>query len=826
VKLFECFATKGFHTSIVTTFNVDLNAYESIALARLREAGCNNNILIADDRMLGFALAPGETRPRHAGRHYSIVGAPASGVFHPKLILQLGRAAGRLLVASANITAAGLAGNLEVVGEVRAEDDDFRALPLLRAALAYVASFVDDAAMPRKQIEWAMRRTPWIHEQSDGAVIDLEEGGRLGFLSSAGAVGIGEQFAELVGRRKVTRLVVASPYWDLDLGALRQLRNRLSAKSVALLLQPKNALFPVHALGNKKSMRLFSVDRVEGTAASRFAHAKVFIAETSAADCVLYGSANCTEAALGEGAAPGENAEACLYRELPAGDAVQVLGLEGALDVELSVADIPKFEPSEEIPLKDLERHLPGRFELSEQTLRWWPPKGANVAEAAIELTDSDDKPVAGTLTRVGASESPARYRFEGHDAPHFATVRWPGFESSPGVVIVEAAIQQAQRKSTTRNMDDALSQLDDTDASEGLWLLDIMQKLAVAEQEARTSEAEQPVRRRGQPDKTPKLAGRVLSYEEFVAGRSGGSTEADTPGSLLGASHQESVRAFLNALIGKKKPLVLTDDETDEFPGLSMGDETAVGEEALDEDERFNAQQQRTQTDTGRRKKDLEERRKYQVMRDTRQSIVKAVRSRQMTFQHDAAERRLGEVDLLQLRVLLVVVLGAGTRKADPFPTDTDAFGLQGVLPISGDESWRRLVGNLLFDFFRNHGGGRKPLISKVVLDIESDGGLPVDVLECWATCYWAICATRVATNDHADSVAPLVGVNGIAKDLYRYTQLLPTELLGDTVRSTFEGMNTRYSERLGLSVARLEEEHRLLVESSLEKDLAQIGY
>jgi hypothetical protein len=822
VKLFECFAAKGFHTSIVTTFNVDLNAYESIALARLREAGCNNNIVIADERMLGYALGPSETRPRHAGRRYSIVGVRASGVFHPKLILQLGRAGGRLLVASANMTAAGLAGNLEVVGEVRAEGDDFRAVPLLRAALEYFASFVADAALPRKQVEWAMRRTPWIHERSDGSVIDLEEGARLGFLSSAGATGIGEQFAELVGRRKVTRLVVASPYWDPDLGALRQLRDRLGAKNVALLLQPKNALFPVNALRRKDPIRLFCVDRIRGTTARRFAHAKVLIAETSGGDCVLYGSANCTQAALGKGTAPGENAEACLYRELPAGEAVQVLGLKDALDAELSVEDIPKFEPSEEIPLKDLERHLPGRFELSEQTLRWWPPKGANVAETSIELTDSDGKPVVGVMTRVGSSKAPARYRFEGREAPHFATVRWPGFESSPGVVIVEEAIQQAQRKAPSRSVDDALSQLDNMDASEGLWLLEIMHKLAAAEQEARTDEEPKRVRRRDQTEKAQKPAGRVLTYEQFIEGRSAGNTEADTPGSLLGASHQESVRAFLNALIGKKKPLVQNIDETDDIPALSMGDETDLGENALEDDERFNAQQQRSLNDTDTKKKELEERRQYQAMRDSRQSIVKAVRSHQDTLQQEAADRQLGVVDLLRLRVLLVVVLGAGSRKADPVPTGSDSSGLQAVLPISGEESWRRLVGNLLFDFFRNHGGGRKPLISKVVLDIDDEGGLPRDVLECWATCYWAICATRVATDERGDPIAPLKGEKPIAEDLYRYTQLLPTELLGDTVRSTFEGMSARYAERLGVSVTRLEEEHRSLVETVHEKNLA----
>jgi hypothetical protein len=42
MKLFNHFAADGFHTSIVSTFSVDFDAYEAIALPRLRDAGCNN----------------------------------------------------------------------------------------------------------------------------------------------------------------------------------------------------------------------------------------------------------------------------------------------------------------------------------------------------------------------------------------------------------------------------------------------------------------------------------------------------------------------------------------------------------------------------------------------------------------------------------------------------------------------------------------------------------------------------------------------------------------------------------------------------------------
>lgn len=209
--------------------------------------------------------------------------------------------------------------------------------------------------------------------------------------------------------------------------------------------------------------------------------------------------------------------------------------------------------------------------------------------------------------------------------------------------------------------------------------------------------------------------------------------------------------------------------------------------------------------------------------MRDSRQSIVKAVRSCQETFQEDAALGALGVVELLRLRVLLAVVLGAGSRVADPVPTGSDSTGIRAVLPISGDDSWRRLIGNLLFDFFRSHGGLRKPLIEKVVLDIDDEVGLPKDVLECWATCYWAICATRVASSDRGEAIVPLKSENSIAEDLYRYTQLLPSELGGETVRSIFAGMSARYAERLGVSVTRLEEEHRSLVSAVSQGNVSQ---
>ena len=56
MKLYERYGDNGFHTCIATTFGVDFDAYENIVLPRLRGAGCCNNLLLTDSRMLSYAL--------------------------------------------------------------------------------------------------------------------------------------------------------------------------------------------------------------------------------------------------------------------------------------------------------------------------------------------------------------------------------------------------------------------------------------------------------------------------------------------------------------------------------------------------------------------------------------------------------------------------------------------------------------------------------------------------------------------------------------------------------------------------------------------------
>ncbi len=422
-----------------------------------------------------------------------------------------------------------------------------------------------------------------------------------------------------------------------------------------------------------------------------------------------------------------------------------------------------------------------------------------------------------GSLSTIGTQGGSANYRFEGAVAPHFAVVHQGPFMSSLAVVIVEQAIHESQRRTAGRGVANALDLLDDDEAYEGLWLLEVIQRLTEAEHDMRgpRAEAEQPPQQRPATDVAPDS--RVLSYEEFVAGRRAADGTAVSTGSHLAATHHESVRGFLNALIGKRAGHDFSEAQEDEGPApdLSLGDETADGAGAMEMGDLLQAAPDGASADqVAESTRQLRQRQRY--VQDTQRSIADGVEAFLRGSREQANGQSLGVVDLLRLRALLIVVLGAGSKKTDLLPRDLAAqVRRRQVLPSVGEASWRRLVGRLLYDFFRDHVGTRAPLIRSLRLESDGDLGLPEDVLECWATCFWATCAMRVAVNDSGAPFQVTTSENLLAADLYRFTRLLPTQALGAVTIEVFAGMNRRYGDRLGVSAERVDKEHQTLVEA-----------
>ncbi|MBR1214603.1 hypothetical protein [Bradyrhizobium sp. JYMT SZCCT0180] len=822
MKLYDRFGAKGFHSSLITTFGIDFDTYENVCLNRLRGAGCTNNLILPDTGMLSYALNGASALPRYAGRLYSATGISASrgGVFHSKVFLRLGRRSGELLVGSANMTAPGLAGNRELMGMVECDREESGERRIIAAAWLYLVSRLDQTSKAiAQQIAWMQARTPWLMdtEPATGLTV-LRDGSGSAFVTSGNQTGIAQQFIDLVGKQPVARLIVMSPYWDQSLAALKYLIMALAPQETILLIEPKRGLFPTNALKDLPDIKLMDISALDPT---RFFHAKVIIAQTQQADHVLFGSGNCTIAALGNASSVGTNDEACLYRRLPPQASIKTLKIEDLIisSAEIDRSQIKPLEFEDDLKLSELRQRNPGRFECVYDMLIWWPP--ANVDDdSTIELLDADGNLVQSTLTLVHTEPAERRFRLTSmNERPALARLRYPdGKLSNPSIVALTDALKQTAKEARGKKAEGAASLLAE-ETNEGFWLLEALDVLEAAEQR-QADDTKTISRKRQNADKPTPPQGqyRTLDYERFIAGRhlrSDGSAMA--PSSLTG-SELSLVRGFLNRILGMDRP-----DETpadlikdEELAGaFDMGDETADPQGALEGGEEFPKRPSKRLDDND------EETKKERLRRERRKAhagqIIAAIRSFGERIRMRAAAGQLSGIDVLRLRALITVVAAAGhsdtlsARKPDQSTLQT--------FPSAGDvNSWPRLLGRVLFVFF----GGSRPAIRDLHLDASFDE-LTADIKESWATCFWTIQVCLDAVRKHRENTTFVKSLQSLARRLYAVTQLQEIELAGPEIMGVINAMSQRYAKRLGFDPERIESAHISEIRSLLTQRISR---
>ena len=758
MRLYERLGDTGYHTAIISSFGIDFEAFETIALSRLRGAGCRNVVLIADAAMVGLELNGRGRPPRSAGAHYLVVKASAGGgVFHPKIFLQLGRKGGRMIIASANATGAGLAGTLELASLLECGMEDTGEQRLIAAGWAFLRRFLDERQQAvADKMDWAQVRTPWLLRARPAEGLEtLVDGTQAAFIASGAPEGIGARFLRMVGDASADRLIVISPYWDEGLAALRQLQERLHAADTAALIDTVQRLFPTDALRNGRTIRVGELtgfdERRFPKRNSRFVHAKLIVATTGDTDHVLVGSANCTLAALGRGDEPGINEEACLYRRVPAGQVLDKLGLTMVADDGRMVdaADIPPYDPGEALPLDDATFDVP--------------------VEAA-----------------AGAGTSPIVFSIPiGAARPRVASVRFQdGRHSGVAVVACVAELRSETREPMGSRGDKTAAALDDAE-EEGLWLLEILDDLEAADHGAALHAPPGSMVPRGHTTSEPVAEqAQMLDYAAFLAGRRRRIEPGERERNSLAGSASSEVRAFLNralgiALAGAEAESGV-DDDRKVLRALDTGDEVADGASAIEggmEVGQTVAPRVKTAHSAPRRLAD-----------------ARAFGAAVTAFSKRMTEaKEIGSKDLLRLRTMLMVIEIAGYGEDEQ---KTTMFQVLPTVASGPAETWPRLMGRTLQAFF----GHRKPAVRRLKLEAVHDR-LPTDVLETWATCMWAS-EVALEASRRTSALGNLVPIlEGLVRNVLSWVALTPQERSSTdfvAVRSTLE---KRFRARLGLS-------------------------
>lgn len=800
MKLFEQFAHRGYHSCVMTTFGIDFAAFENIALHRLRGAGCNNNLVIADAGMLAHALESAIELPRHAGRQYTVAGTRSKGVFHPKIILQLGRKTGRVFVSSANLTAPGLAGNLEVIGTIAASHDNSGESRLLASAWRYVEQFLDldqeavahQVARMRKQAAWLMDVVP-----ADG-IVSLANGEAAAFLDSAGKRTIASRFATFIGGDPVKRLIVVSPYWDEDLKALRDLHESTGAREVCVLVGGYKPSFPTQRLVERDAIRLFPLR----TEKNRFVHGKVIIAQTRDADHVLYGSANCTVAGVGAARAfAGRNDEACIYRRMRRGAALRELDLESSIAKEnvLKGKELPTWQVRPEVPLEAAIRRDPGRFAIRGVQLQWWPTEAYGHGSARVELLGRTGEVVSLELV---AHELPAEgvrcFVISGpSEPPYFARVRIGRDVSVAAVIVMPDVLRQETREARTRQLEEVADRLKGGERL-GLWIMDFIDLIAQAEayetEPDRTRGALATREHRGSRS-TGESPGRTLRYDVFIAGRKLREDRKPNFQSAFAGSDLDLVRSYLNRIIGLVAVAIDQDERDDDArirEALALRDEVPADDDDASKPSRQPSEGEWSEA----RLKHVEEEKARNAIAarlTARADIAKFSIKICSQMRTKVPLKPLLLHDMLRLRAVLMMMLGAacpiGTGLLDKRILESQ------VLRPDGEHAWARLIGRVLATFFNDP----EPLIEALQLQ-DYESALPVELVECFATCFWSIQACRIAANAKPCMHSLRQQLDGLSANIYRRSGLTRAECQDKTVTEIFEKMTSTFA--LGISL------------------------
>ncbi len=321
------------HTSVVLAYNVDLLVYDKLLRRRLASAGATSQVVFCDATAYAGALDAVDATSK-IGLAYSVTPVRAVGAFHPKAYLLLGARRGRLIIGSGNASLGGLVRNAEVFGSFEFDEERDAAPHAAFAAIFGLCRRLAGAAPPavRVQLERAEKRSPWLQRAPapDGRLVHLGGPGQPRLIDAMRSVG-----------GKIRRVIALSSSFDRQLAAVAELaRMGDGTHETVVVVQSQRCEIDGTQLGRLPVTVRWTefVDprpSKRGEPRDSFAHAKLYIVETDAAEHLFFGSANLSSPALLDG----RNVEVLVQLPPAApGEWVGRLALKGSLEVDVGAA--------------------------------------------------------------------------------------------------------------------------------------------------------------------------------------------------------------------------------------------------------------------------------------------------------------------------------------------------------------------------------------------------------------------------------------------------------------------------------------------------------
>ena len=321
-----------YEASIISSYNVFLPFYEEVVLRHLISSGCRHNILMMDAGQLSESLASPVSRPKLAGRAYTIVPINAKGAFHPKVSLFVSKQKGLLLVGSHNMTLSGWGVNKELTNCITFSETDEEGVRIANHAWAFFKAWVNAASnkfptILQNPFEALRQFAPWLSDAPRTAESDL-----MFFGSTPDGESLWSKVSKTINGG-IDRVIVLGPFFDGRLDFLQTLKRDLSPREMVVGVDPDSVIMPEI---DHRNTELKFVDASQLAKASGYLHAKaLYIEGTSGESWLVTGSANPSRPAW-DASEYRRNAEAVILR---GGNAVSDIA------GRLGIADLKSLPP-------------------------------------------------------------------------------------------------------------------------------------------------------------------------------------------------------------------------------------------------------------------------------------------------------------------------------------------------------------------------------------------------------------------------------------------------------------------------------------------------
>ena len=292
---------RRYHTCLMTAYTFDFLFFERRVLPVLRGTGVKNINVFVDKKELASSVEMAGPKS-FAGHHaYSLIDVASIGVFHPKIMLLIGKTEGMLLVGSGNLTGSGLSSNDEIWSAFHFKDVGHPHAVLFAQAWSYISRWFSNArGVHREKLAWIKRDAPWITELSDSSEAVEIDSVRYSFVQNGTTDNHWSALTNL--SFKADKMTLMAPYYDQDGKTIEALIQLFLPKSTGCIVDDSTGKPPLKFEMERNDVVFYRwhdcIER-EDEFKGRL-HAKMIHLVNADEEVLYLGSANITIQALGE----------------------------------------------------------------------------------------------------------------------------------------------------------------------------------------------------------------------------------------------------------------------------------------------------------------------------------------------------------------------------------------------------------------------------------------------------------------------------------------------------------------------------------------------